>query len=64
MENNSIKQKIDDLYQELDAMISSGLFVYDKHYQEIFDTIIALQDECAHKFVDGECEYCHRLERK
>lgn len=64
MENNNIKHKIDELFQELDEMISSGLFVYDKRYQQIFDTIQALQNECAHKFVDGECEYCHRLEGK
>lgn len=64
MDKFEIKQKIDELFAEYEAIVATGTFCYDKRFTLITQTILALQNECAHNFVDGECEYCHRLEKE
>lgn len=62
MDQLKIKERVEALLEEYENIVSTGTFCYDKRFTLITETILALQNECAHKFVDGECEYCHRLE--
>lgn len=64
MEQSKIKERVEALITEYEDIISTGTFCYDKRFTLITQTITALQNECAHNFVDGECEYCHRLEEE
>lgn len=60
--SKEIKEKIDQLRWEMEDAYEPGVFILNRRMVEINDQIIALQDQCNHHYVDGQCEFCYRLE--
>lgn len=60
--SKEIKEKIDQLRWEMEDAYEPGVFILNRRMVEINDQIIALQDQCSHHYVDGQCEFCYRLE--
>lgn len=60
--SKEIKMKIDELFEELEANTVPGMFVLNLEAERINKKITALQDKCKHNFVNGQCEFCYRLE--
>lgn len=49
---------------QLEDLVDPTTFVLNSKAQEIMKEIHELQEECPHKFVDGECKYCGKEETK
>ena len=48
----------------LEDLVDPTTFVLNPEAQKIMNEIHELQEECPHKFVDGECKYCGKEETK
>lgn len=60
--SKEIKKKIDDLRLELEEALAPGMFTLNPRVLEINEKIDALQAKCQHQFVEGQCEFCYKLE--
>ena len=58
--SKEIKEKIDALMAEAEALLDPTTFVLNQRMREINDEIIVLQKQCKHDFVDGICRFCYR----
>jgi guanylate kinase len=62
MERSEIKERIDELLDEVKAAISVNTFVLNTDVEEKMKEIKELQDSCSHQFVDGCCTFCYKKE--
>ena len=62
MERSEIKERIDELLDEVKAAISVNTFVLNTDVEEKMKEIKELQDSCVHQFVDGCCTFCYKKE--
>ena len=60
--SKEIKAKIDKLCLELEQVVTPGMFTLNMEAARISNKIAALQNQCKHNFVDGQCEFCYRME--
>ena len=60
--SKEIKQKIDELCLELEQVVTPGMFTLNLEAEQISNKIAALQKQCKHSYVNGQCEFCYRLE--
>lgn len=60
--SKEIKEKIDQLRWELEEAYVPGIFTLNPKMVEINEQISALQDQCKHNYIEGQCEFCYRLE--
>ncbi len=60
--SKEIKMKIDQLCLELEQVVTPGMFTLNMEAAQISNKIAALQKQCKHNFVDGQCEFCYRME--
>ena len=60
--SKEIKEKIDQLRRELEAAYVPGIFTLNPKMVEINEQISALQNQCKHNYIEGQCEFCYRLE--
>lgn len=60
--SKEIKAKIDQLCLELEQVVTPGMFTLNMEAAQISNKISALQNQCHHHFVDGQCEFCYRVE--
>ena len=60
--SKEIKVKIDQLHLELEQVITPGIFALNMEAAQITNKIAALQKQCKHNFIDGQCEFCYRME--
>lgn len=57
--SNEIRTKIDALYEQLENVVVPGTFTLNSEAVRINEEIAALQAQCKHSFVEGQCEFCH-----
>lgn len=60
--SKEIKEQIDLLRWELEQACVPGVFTLNPKMVEINKQISALQDQCEHNYIEGQCEFCYRLE--
>lgn len=60
--SKEIKMKIDQLCLELEQVVTPGMFTLNMEAAQISNKIAALQKQCKHNFIDGQCEFCYRME--
>ena len=60
--SKEIKAKIDKLCLELEQVVTPGMFTLNMEAARISKKIAALQNQFKHNFVDGQCEFCYRME--
>jgi hypothetical protein len=60
--SKEIKEKIDQLRWEMECACEPGVFTLNRKMSEINNQIIALQKQCKHNYVEGQCEFCYQLE--
>lgn len=60
--SKEIKEKIDQLRLELEEACVPGIFILNQKIVEINEQISALQNQCKHNYIEGQCEFCYRLE--
>ena len=60
--SKEIKAKIDILREQLEEALAPGTFTLNPRIAEIDEQIIALQNQCNHNYIEGQCEFCYRLE--
>jgi hypothetical protein len=60
--SKEIKAKIDQLHLDLEQVVTPGMFTLNMETAQISNKIAALQNQCQHHFVDGQCEFCYRME--
>ena len=58
--SKEIKAKIDRLHLDLEQVVTPGMFTLNMETAQINNKIAALQNQCQHHFVDGQCEFCYR----
>lgn len=58
--SKEIKNRIDELTAEAEALLDPSTFVLNPRIEEINQEIEKLQAQCKHNFVNGICEYCSR----
>lgn len=56
--SKEIKNRIDQLNQQLEEAMDPTTFVLNQIAATIFHEIEKLRNECQHSLVNGECEYC------
>ena len=56
--SKEIRKKIDDLYLELEDVSITDTFVLNPKVLIVSKKIEALQAECKHEFVNGQCKFC------
>lgn len=49
---------------QLEDLVDPTTFVLNPKAQEVMNEIYELQEECPHKFANGECKYCGKEEQK
>ena len=59
MENVSIKQQIDELYEKLNQSVMTFIYKPDE-IAKIRNDIFELQNKCFHEYVNGKCIYCRK----
>lgn len=57
--SNEIKKKIETLYEQLEEVMAPGTFTLNSEAVRINKEIEALQAQCKHSFVEGQCEFCY-----
>jgi len=60
MENVSIKQQIDNLYEKLAQSAMTFIYKPDE-IAKIRENIFELQNKCHHEYVNGKCIYCRKV---
>ena len=60
--SKEIKAKIDNLRWQLEEAFTPGVFTLNPEVVRIRNEISMLQNECEHHYVEGQCEFCYRLE--
>ena len=60
--SKEIKAKIDELRWQLEETIVPGMFTLNSEVVRINKEIAALQAQCKHHYIDGQCEFCYHLE--
>ena len=60
--SKEIKQRIDELCQQLEEVLTPGMFTLNPEVTKINNEIRALQAQCEHHYVEGQCEFCYHLE--
>ena len=60
--SKEIKMQIDELRWKLEEAAVPGVFTLNPEVVRINNEIVALQSECNHHYVEGQCEYCYHLE--
>lgn len=60
--SKEIKAKIDQLCLELEQVVAPGMFTLNMEAAQISNKIAALQKQCKHNFIDGQCEFCYHME--
>ena len=60
--SREIKDKIDALRLELEEALAPGMFTLNPKVVRINKEIEALQNNCNHHFIEGQCEFCYKLE--
>lgn len=60
--SKEIKAKIDQLCLELEQVVAPGMFTLNMEAAEISNKIAALQKQCKHNFINGQCEFCYHME--
>lgn len=60
--SREIKNKIDALRLELEEALAPGMFTLNPEIVRINKEIEALQNSCNHHFLEGQCEFCYKLE--
>ena len=58
--SKEIKEKIDILTAEAESLLDPTTFVLNPRIAEINLEIVKLQEQCAHNYVNGVCEFCGR----
>lgn len=56
--SKEIRKQINDLYAELEEIVIPGDFILKPKVAIISKKIEALQGQCSHRFVKGQCEFC------
>lgn len=65
MTPNEIKEKVNALYDEIEAALGNGTFVLNPRIAEIYNEIDKLEQECLHEFDEsGQCIYCYSLKEE
>jgi hypothetical protein len=57
--SKEIRAKIDELNNQLERVVVPGTFILNPEAVRITKEIAALQSQCQHHFVEGQCEFCH-----
>lgn len=60
--SKEIKAKIDKLHLDLEQVVTPGMFALNMEAAQITNKIAALQKQCKHNFINGQCEFCYRME--
>ena len=60
--SKEIKKIIDELRWQLEQEVSPDIFVLNPQIARINNEIAALQKQCNHHYVEGQCEFCYHLE--
>ena len=60
--SKEIKMKIDELRWQLEQEVVPGVFTLNPQVIRINNEIVALQAQCNHHYVEGQCEFCYQLE--
>lgn len=60
--SKEIKQKIDEYAAEIERLYDPTIFTLNQKVNELGKKIVELQNQCHHHFVDGQCEFCYRME--
>lgn len=60
MSPNEIKQAVERLEKEMEEVLDPSTFVLSARAIEIQEEITKIQNECVHKYKDGECIYCKK----
>lgn len=60
--SKEIKAKIDQLHLELEQVVTPGMFALNMEVVQITNKIAALQKQCKHNFINGQCEFCYCME--
>ena len=56
--SKEIRKKINDLYSELEDITIPETFVLNPKILLVTKKIEALQAQCHHEFVGGQCKFC------
>jgi peptidoglycan hydrolase CwlO-like protein len=59
-----IETEIKNLEKELEDVIMADIFVLNNKIANINDKITSLQEQCEHKYENGTCVHCHKVENK
>ena len=59
-----IKINIHNLETELEEIIMADVFILNKKIVNINSKIEELQKQCEHKYENGMCVHCHKVEDK
>ena len=64
MTSEEIRAAIDEIIDQMtiDFNASMGKFVLNNNMIHYQNQITALQNQCHHKFEDGQCIYCYMME--
>jgi hypothetical protein len=46
----------------LEQVVTPGMFALNMEAAQITNKIAALQKQCKHSFINGQCEFCYRME--
>ena len=60
--SKEIKARVSQLTEELNRVITPGIFTLNGRVGEILDELESLQKRCNHNFVNGICEFCEKEE--
>ena len=60
--SKEIKRKIDELRWQLEEVTVPGIFTLNSEAVRINNELIALQTQCNHHYIEGQCEFCYHLE--
>ena len=60
--SKEIKARVSQLNEELNRIITPGIFMLNGRVGEILDELESLQKRCKHNFINGICEFCEKEE--
>ena len=62
MTGAKIKEQIDRNNELIQTMMSPNIFTLNNAVADLLKENEKLQEQCAHKFEDGYCVYCYKME--
>lgn len=59
-----IKKKIDENNSVIESLLSPNIFTLNNTIANLLKENEELQQQCAHRFLQGYCEFCYKEEEK